>query len=72
MKRLDVLLASLLSFFGAVGIGAANATGTDFSSLTSAVDFSTAVTGVLACGAAIALVLIAVKGARMILSMLGR
>lgn len=50
----------------------ATPTGPDFSGLTDAVDFSTVVTAVLAIGALIAVALVAKKGARMVLSMIGR
>lgn len=55
-----------------VGAGAANAAGPDFSSLTSAVDFSSVGTAVLAIGALLAVPLVVKKGARMVLSMIGR
>lgn len=61
----------------AVGVlavtGAANAAGApDFSSLTSAVDFSTVATAILAIGALLAVPSVVKKGARIVLSMIGK
>lgn len=60
----------------AVGVlasaGAANAAAPDFSSLTSAVDLSTVGTAVLAIAAILAAVLVVKRGAKMVLSMIGR
>lgn len=44
------------------------AAGPDFSSLTASVDFGTAVTAVISVGAAVALVYIAIRGVRAVLS----
>ncbi len=53
----------------AVLVGApAFAAGPDFSTLTAAVDFSSAVTAVMAVGAAVAIVYIAMRGVRAVLS----
>lgn len=52
--------------------GVANATAPDFSSITAAVDWSGVATGILAIAALLAVVLVVKKGARMVLSMLGR
>jgi hypothetical protein len=62
------------SFVGAavVATGAANAAAPDFSSLTSAVDFSSVGTAVLAIAALLVVPLVVKKGARMVLSMIGR
>lgn len=51
---------------------AANAAATDYSSLTAAVDFSSVGTAVLAIAALLATALVVKKGARMVLSMIGR
>lgn len=48
------------------------ASGPDYSGITSAVDFGAVATGVIAVGALIAAVLVAKRGARMLLSMIGR
>jgi hypothetical protein len=50
----------------------AHATGLDLSSITSAVDFSTVATAVVAVGALIAVVLVAKRGSKMLLGMIGR
>ena len=55
-----------------VATGAANAAGTDFSSLTSAVDFSTVATAILAIGALLAVPAVVKRGAKIVLSMIGR
>jgi hypothetical protein len=62
------------SFVGAAAVaaGAANAAAPDFSSLTSAVDFSSVGTAVLAIAALLVVPLVVKKGARMVLSMIGR
>lgn len=46
----------------------AHATGVDFASLTTAVDFSTAVTAVMTVFGALALVAVAIKGGKAVLS----
>lgn len=51
---------------------AANAAATDYSALTAAVDFSSVGTAVLAIAALLATALVVKKGARMVLSMIGR
>lgn len=66
IKRGLVAAGVLASF------GSANAAGLDFSSLTGAVDFSTVITAVLAIAALLAAVAVAKRGARMVLSMIGR
>lgn len=53
-----------------VATGSAFAVGPDFTSLTSAVDFSTVGTAVLAIAALLAVPLVIRKGARMVLSAL--
>ena len=50
--------------------GLSMATGTDFTAVTSAIDFSTAVTAILALGALIAVALASVKGVRLLLKLL--
>ncbi|MBU9542855.1 major capsid protein [Burkholderia multivorans] len=47
--------------------GSSFAAGPDFTSLTTAVDFSTAITSVLAVGANVALVYVAIKGFKLIM-----
>lgn len=56
----------------AASAGNASAAGLDFSTLTAAVDFSTVVTAVLAIAGLLAVPRVASKGARMVLSMIGR
>lgn len=55
-----------------VASGVANAAAPDFSSLTGAVDWSSVSTAILAIAALLAAVLVVKKGARMVLSMIGR
>jgi hypothetical protein len=62
----------LISVGVLVAAGAANAAAPDFSALSGAVDLSTAATAILAVAALIAVVLVVKKGARMVLSMIGR
>jgi hypothetical protein len=68
MKKLQALflycLASLFAFFGAPVFAA----GPDLTTLTTAVDFSTVTTAVLAVAAALIVVYIAWKGAKMVLA----
>lgn len=52
--------------------GAANAADTDFSTIVAAVAFGGVVTAVLAIAAVLTVPLVAKKGARMVLSMIGR
>ena len=47
--------------------GAANAAGIDYTTLTSSVDFTTATTAVLSVFAALALILVAFKGGKLVL-----
>lgn len=61
-----------LAVVAAVSVGAANAAAPDFTSLTSAVDFSTVGTAILAIGALLAVPLVVKKGARFVLGMIGR
>ncbi len=63
-KYLLALIASLMLFIGTNAF----AVGPDFSTITSSVDFSTVVTGVMAVAVALVGVYIAVRGARMLLS----
>lgn len=59
---------------GAVALAAGNvsAAPTDFTSLTTAVDFSTVITAILAIGAIMATVYVAWKGVKMVLGALNR
>lgn len=57
---------------GVIGAGGANAAGVDFSSLTGAVDFSTVGTAILAIAALLVVPAVVKKGARLVLSMIGR
>lgn len=59
-----------LALVGALSTGAAMAAGPDMSGLTSAVDFGTVTTAVLAIAGLMAVVYVAVKGAKIGLSML--
>lgn len=54
----------------AVMSGIASATGTDYSTLTASVDFSTVIIGVLAVAGIMATVYVSVKGAKLVLSAL--
>ncbi|WP_186083332.1 hypothetical protein [Burkholderia gladioli] len=47
----------------------AHAAGTDFSTLTSGIDFSTVTTGILAVAATLITVYVAIKGAKILISM---
>lgn len=67
MKMLQLLLVSILSFFAM----SAYATPPDFTSLTAAVDWSTAITAVLLVFASLAGFAIVWKGGKKILSALG-
>jgi hypothetical protein len=55
-----------------LGLGQAFAVGTDYSTITAAVDWSTVITGILAIAALIAAVLVVKRGAKMLLGMIGR
>ena len=55
-----------------VATSAANAADTDFSAITTAVSFGGVVTAVLAIAAILTVPLVAKKGAKMVLSMIGR
>jgi hypothetical protein len=66
---LSAVAVALVAFAGS---GAANAAGTDFSSLTSAVDFSSVATAILAIAALLVVPAVVKKGARIVLSMIGR
>lgn len=64
-------------FLGAIAAllfasGSAMAAAPDFTSLTAAVDFSTVATAILAIGALLAVPSVVKKGARIVLSMIGR
>lgn len=67
MKLSRLLFASLAMFLSSFGAWAA---GPDFSSLTSAVDFSTVITAIMAIAAALAGVYVVMRGADMVLSKL--
>lgn len=75
-----MLIRKQVAKYGAVVVGsvaflpgmAMAATGPDFSTLTSSVDFSTVVTGVMAVAAALVGVLVAKRGAYILLSFIGR
>jgi hypothetical protein len=68
MKAVSAVTAAVGTM--AVSIPAfAAGTGPDFTTLSSAVDFSTAVTAVMAVAAAVVTVLIAVRGAKFVLAM---
>lgn len=55
-----------------VATGAANAAGPDFTALSGAVDLGTVGTAILAVAALLVIPLVVKKGARMVLSMIGR
>ena len=67
LRSIYVAISALfLSMFAGVSM----ATGTDFSAVTAAIDFSTAVTAILSLGGTIALALASVKGVRLLLKLL--
>jgi len=66
------ILRGLLAVGALVTAGAARAADTDFSSITAAVAFGGVVTAVLAIAAILTVPLVAKKGAKMVLSMIGR
>ncbi len=70
MKQLKTKLALVATSFGLV-LGA-HAAGPDFTTLTTAVDFSTVITAVLAVAALLAAVYVAMKGARLVLGFIRR
>lgn len=63
-------VVALGSLMAAAGSGLAAAAGPDFSSITSGVDWTTVVTGILAVAALAAAVYVAVRGAKMLLGMI--
>lgn len=63
-------VVALGSLMAAAGSGLAAAAGPDFSAITSSVDWSTIVTGILAVAALAAAVYVAVRGAKMLLGMI--
>ena len=69
MKLLQFIVAGLLALFMSFG---ARAQAVDYTSLTSAVSFTGVVTALLAVGAIFVGVLVARKGIKWILAMLGR
>ena len=69
MKLTHSQRASIVAAPLAIGAGLASATGTDFTTLTAAVDFSTVVTAVIAIGAIIMVPKVAVWGTRKVLAM---
>ena len=75
MKTKLKMLAARGSALTAVGVAAlahaevAAADGPDFSTLTSGIDFSTVTTGILAVAATLITVYVAIKGAKILMSM---
>lgn len=63
-------VVALGSLMAAAGSGLAAAAGPDFSTITAGVDWTSVVTGVLAVAALVAAVYVAVRGAKMLLSMI--
>ena len=61
------LFKKLLAASGLVATGSAMAAGPDYSSLTSAIDFGTTTTAIMGVSAAVIVVYIAWKGAKMII-----
>ena len=59
-----------LALVGVLSTGAAMAAGPDMSGLTSAIDFGTVVVAILAVAGALAVVYVAMKGAKLCLAML--
>lgn len=68
LKKFFSPLAALIAFALAMFGGAAHAVGPDLTSLTTAVDFGTVVAAVLGVAAAVIVVYIAWKGAKMVVS----
>jgi hypothetical protein len=69
LKRFQLLSASLTAFFGlSFASLPVLAAGPDLSTLTSAVDFGTVTTAILGVAAALIVVYIAWKGAKMVLA----
>lgn len=66
------ILRGLVAVGALVAATGARAEATDFSAITSAVAFGGVVTAILAIAAIIAVPLVAKKGARMVMSMIGR
>jgi hypothetical protein len=70
MKKFIFLI---LSFCGVLGfVQSILAAPPDYSSVTAAVDFSTVITGILSVAALVAAVLVAMRGARLLLSVIRR
>lgn len=68
MRKLQTMIAALLAFaFTMIGMPAF-AAGPDLTALTAAVDFTNVVTAILAVAAALIVVYIAWKGAKMVLA----
>lgn len=70
MKLNKNCVVALGSLMAAAGSGLAAAAGPDFSAITSGVDWSTVVTGILAVAALASAVYVAVRGAKMLLGMI--
>ncbi|MBO9198612.1 major capsid protein [Agrobacterium sp. O3.4] len=70
MKKL--LAASALVAFSAGAVFAQEATGPDFSTLTSSIDYSTVITAIMQVAAGIITVLLAISGAKFVLGMIRR
>lgn len=73
VKRAVSSVLVLVGFMGASAFATTTTTtAPDYSSIISGVDFSTVITGVISVAAVIAGVLVARKGARLLLGMIGR
>jgi len=70
MTNQKTLFAFVVLLFTAVFSASASAAGVDFSSLTTAVDFSTAITAIVAIGAALAGAYVAFKGVKIVVTAL--
>lgn len=67
---MNKLKSGLLALPVVLGAGSAMAAPVDYSTLTTAVDFSTSITAIITVFAALALVYVAMKGAKFVISAL--
>ena len=70
MKLNQTAVRSFAGLMAVAAAGSAAAAGPDFSTITSAVDWGSVVTGIIAVAALAAAVYVAVRGAKMLLGMI--
>lgn len=70
MKLNQIAFRSIVGLVSVAAAGSAAAAGPDFSGITSAVDWGSVVTGIIAVAALAAAVYVAVRGAKMLLGMI--